>query len=88
MAWLLKCLLCEARDQDLEGAANPLVRLQEHLMDSHQVSLEELRGSASRPNEEGSEWIYTLPDGRDWLEAIRKAGDGPEENRTKTQPDL
>lgn len=66
--WALKCLLCRATPAGLrETDHSDLVRLQEHLMNDHQVSREELM-AAVRERMEGG-YVWRLPDGRTWLEA-------------------
>lgn len=60
MPYRLKCLLCGR----LDGG---LVRLQEHAMHDHGYSQDDHRRSTRRY--EGHRYIWTMPDGTDWLEA-------------------
>lgn len=69
---VLECLLCGVRPEDLPGWRSDLVKLQEHLMDDHGVSREDLRAQTREETEEG--YVWRLPDGRDWLKARYDGG--------------
>lgn len=72
--WALKCLLCEATPSDLpETGHNDLVRLQEHLMDEHLVSRDDLRRQLREEIDGG--YVWRLPDGPLWLEAKAEGGE-------------
>jgi len=69
MKWHLECLLCGATPDDLLPSRHPdLVRLQEHAMEVHEVTREDLR-RCMREGEETSGYTWCLPDGRRWLKA-------------------
>ena len=60
--WLERCLLCGR-------LATDLVVIQEHVMDDHGYSQGDLRRATKREIERG--FVWTMPDGRDWMEALR-----------------
>ena len=67
MTYHLTCQLCE-------GPGNPfttqyLVPIQEHVMSAHGYTQADLQKQTKRETEEG--YIYTMPDGKDWLTAVR-----------------
>jgi len=64
MTYRLKCLICGHED-------NNLVAIQEHAMDEHGYAQDDHRRAARRQTEEGA-WIYTMPDGIEWLMAKRE----------------
>jgi hypothetical protein len=66
MNWKLKCLLCGREDTNL-------VKMQEHVMSGHHRTQDDLRNTTKRQTEEIS-YIYTFPDGVDWMEATRAGG--------------
>jgi hypothetical protein len=62
MTWDLKCLQCDYRDPGL-------VRMQEHAMQVHGYTQEDHR--KARRRELGFDrYIWTMPDGKDWMEAV------------------
>jgi len=64
--WRLTCLICGRQDDDL-------VALQEHGMARHDITRDDLRRAARRNRDTDTQETYTwtLPDGRDWLHAVR-----------------
>jgi len=60
----LTCLICDEQDDDL-------VRIQEHVMDLHDYTVDDLRTCTKREIEGG--YIWTMPDGVDWLQAERES---------------
>jgi hypothetical protein len=64
--WNMKCLICN------EYTDNNLVRIQEHAMHEHGYTQEDHRRVTKREIDGG--YIYTFPDGQDWLEATRTTG--------------
>ncbi len=65
MKYQLKCLLCGATDSNL-------VHIQEHAMNEHGYTQDDHRKVTKRATDEG--YIYTFPDGKDWLEATVVGG--------------
>jgi hypothetical protein len=64
-SWQMRCMICNQPDTNL-------TRIQEHLMGAHGYSVEELRAQSKRqPSGDENTYIYTLPDGTDWLYAER-----------------
>jgi len=63
MTYQLTCMLCGLEGRDL-------VRMQEHVMRYHGYSQRELQANTHRNIDGG--YIYTMPDGRDWLRALRE----------------
>lgn len=62
-AWNLMCLLCSASGVDL-------VAMQQHAMNEHGVTVDDLRGASSQKvQQQPRVFEYTLPDGRTWLRA-------------------
>lgn len=71
--WVMRCLLCPTADQIGWGA--DLVRLQEHAMYDHGYSRVDLRTNTRRPGSWSKDhFIWTMPDGKDWLEAKKASG--------------
>jgi ribosomal protein L37E len=64
MPWDLKCLQCEYTDTDL-------VRIQEHAMAAHGYTQDDHR-KAQRRKIRFDRYIWTMPDGKDWLDAVMK----------------
>jgi hypothetical protein len=60
--WRKRCLICGKRFEDL-------VEIQEHVVFEHDYRFGDLRNVTRREIENG--FIYTMPDGRDWMEATR-----------------
>lgn len=61
--WSLNCLLCDG------WKSSDLVETQEHVMHAHGYSQRDLQLNTRRQTEGG--YIYTMPDGCDWLKATR-----------------
>lgn len=79
-AWSLRCLLCGRDDIECLGreGKNDLVCFQEHAMKLHAVTLPDLQRQTRVDTDWGEKigtapvrFVYRLPDGREWLEAIR-----------------
>lgn len=72
MPYQLNCLLCEEGTQwhptPPAFATSDLVDIQEHLMDAHGASQNDIRRQSSHSSADGS-FVYILPDGREWLRA-------------------
>lgn len=66
MAYNMKCLICSYTDANL-------IRIQEHVMDTHHYSQPNLQRQTRRELDPGH-YIFTMPDGIDWLEAVRSGG--------------
>lgn len=66
MIWNLKCLICGHTDTNL-------VRIQEHAMNEHGYTQNDHRAVTKREIEPGH-YIFTFPDGVDWLDAKRSSG--------------
>ena len=63
--WKLECLICEFSNHDL-------VLMQEHLMADHGVRREELWKQTREPQGfDAAEYVFSLPDGLQWLKATR-----------------
>ena len=62
--WMMRCLLC-ARCHDVRD----LVYMQKHVMFMHDYTVDDLRSSTKREIAGG--YIWTMPDGKDWLMAVR-----------------
>lgn len=60
-SYVLTCLICGVRMSDL-GA------IQEHAMDEHGY-LQDDHGFAKRRTEPGGAFVWTFPDGVDWMRA-------------------
>ena len=68
MTYRLKCLICHQHED------TNLVRIQEHAISSHGYTQADHYGTRQREIEPGR-YIFTFPDGTDWLEAIRTSDD-------------
>ena len=73
MRWKMKCLLCPPSGNNLWW---DLVSIQGHVMDVHGYSRWDLQNNTRRPF--GAEtpcrhWVYTMPDGKDWMIATKEA---------------
>ena len=69
----LRCLICGDPEEKITPEypdKNNLVALQEHAMELHGITREELRATTSRSMDG---FQYTLPDGRDWMLALEEA---------------
>jgi len=78
MRWQLRCLLCQVTPKDLPFSPhNDLVRLQEHAMQEHGAEQEDFRRQMRHTISE-KHYVWTLIDGREWLEA--KGGDDEKES--------
>ena len=67
MTFYLTCLLC---DQGNNPKTSPnLVTMQEHLMNEHGYTREDLQKQTKQETDDG--YIYTFADGKDWLHAIK-----------------
>jgi hypothetical protein len=62
MPWDLKCLQCGYHDANL-------VHMQEHAMKQHGYKQEDHR-KAQRREMGFDRYIWTMPDGKDWMEAV------------------
>lgn len=63
--WNLECLLCGHKGADL-------VKMQEHGMNDHGITREELGRVTREPKElTAAKYVWTLPDGRQWLKAVK-----------------
>ena len=77
MKWCLKCLMCEKLadlgllDPEQADVHTCLVAIQNHVMKVHGYGLEDLF-KQTRSNLGNNHYIYTMPDGVDWLEAELK----------------
>jgi len=61
MRYVLTCGICGQLGADL-------VRMQEHVMDQHGYSLEDLRANTHTTGSNGTH-LYKMPDGVEWLKA-------------------
>lgn len=66
MAFHLTCLLCEGNKPH---SSQYLVPMQEHVMKEHGYTQADLQKQTKRETEQG--YIYTFPDGKDWLDAVK-----------------
>ncbi len=66
MLWIMKCLICGAEDKSLVG-------IQEHAMNAHGYTQADHRAVTKREIEPGH-YIYTFPNGTDWLDSQRRGG--------------
>ena len=64
----LTCLLCEGPKPHVSPY---LVPMQDHVMSAHGYTLADLQKQTKRETDAG--YIYTFPDGKDWLDA-KKGG--------------
>ena len=66
----LECLLCD------DWIDDDLVATQEHAMRAHGLTQEDLRRASRLPADKPDArlLVWTLPDGRDWLLALRRDG--------------
>jgi hypothetical protein len=64
--WKMRCLLCEKESYNL-------IIMQEHVMRDHEVSQKDLQKQSRSPDSIlVDQYIFSLPDGRPWLEAARE----------------
>jgi hypothetical protein len=66
MSFQLTCLLCEGTKPH---TSKYLVPMQEHVMTTHGYTQTDLQKQTKRETDAG--YIYTMPDGKDWLDAAR-----------------
>ena len=67
MPWTMKCLLCN------DVTSTNLVEIQEHAMNEHGYTQDDHRRTTKREIENGG-YIFTFPDGADWMEAVKTGG--------------
>jgi hypothetical protein len=74
--WNLTCLLCDSKITELSDRFvtryTDLITIQEHAMNDHGYTQQDHRNAKSReitPNH----YIYTFPDGKDWMDAERES---------------
>jgi hypothetical protein len=73
MMWTMKCLLCPP--DEARAAWRDLVAIQEHVMRDHGYTRMDLRWNTRRPASPNKDhYIWTMPDGSDWLEAKKEGG--------------
>jgi hypothetical protein len=66
--WKLTCVQCGKND-------NVLINLQEHAMKDHGYTQDDHRRQTKREIDgDPGHLMYTMPDGKDWLEAERIGG--------------
>jgi hypothetical protein len=70
MTWTLKCLLCSF-------SSHNLVEIQEHAMEEHGYTQQDHR-QARRRELNFDHYTWTMPDGREWMEAKGVASCGGE----------
>lgn len=61
--WIERCMICGE-------VFHNLVAAQEHVMDVHGYTQDDIRKNTKRSDGEG--FIFTMPDGRDWMHATRE----------------
>jgi hypothetical protein len=74
--WEMKCLLCQAAPAEQRSSTlvwSNLVAIQEHAMYDHGYKQDDIRNGSKRQLEDGG-YIFTFPDGKDWMEGHRVGG--------------
>ena len=68
MSWTMRCMLCPPRKRT---TTDDLVGLQNHAMQAHGAHRADLRNATRRRGGPADHYVWSLPDGRDWMEAVK-----------------
>ena len=66
--WMMRCLLCP---RGKAKTTDDLVGLQDHAMRDHGAKRGDLRNATRRKGGPADHYVWTMPDGRDWMEAVK-----------------